>query len=279
MNRRSFLIALVGTPALAALASCGKQGTADPAADPGYTLPTGADDVFLRIASDGGFVAPETIFVRIPTLLVAGDGRSFSPSAITMEWPGPLIMPMTVRTITPAGLQRLAKLADEARLIGFTPDYTIPDGIGIADAPDTVVAITVNGSTFEHRAYALGLDDPTTPERDRLRKFVESTGNLAALLGAENLGEEQQFEATSYRFRATEVDPAQWTEPMNIVDWPASTGVRLVDAAECATVKAAKVAGLLTGAKQNWLFREGETVYQLAIAMVLPGDASCAAAT
>ena len=279
MNRRSFLIALVGTPALAALASCGKQSTADPGADTGYTLPTGPDEVFLRIAYEGGFVAPETIFVRIPNLLIAGDGHAFNPAAITMEWPGPLIMPMTVSTITPEGLQRLAKLADDARLVGFTPDYTLPDGIGIADAPDTVVTLTVNGATIEHRAYALGLDEPSTPERNRLRAFVDSTANLITLLGAQHVGEASGYEPTAYRFRATVVDPAQLSEPVVTVDWSASTGVALADASECATVEAAKVATLLDGAKQNWVFRENELLYQLAITMVLPGDDACAATT
>jgi hypothetical protein len=125
----------------------------------------------------------------------------FTPGAIPEIYPGPLVMPMMVGSITAAGLQRLMKAADEARLIGFVADYELPDGIGIADAPDTVVTLRVNGQTYTHRAYALGIDQPSTPTRDRLAKFVEATGDLAALVGAGNLGESTEFAPESYRIR------------------------------------------------------------------------------
>ena len=278
MDRRSFILALAGAPAAAALlAACGKENKNDAGADTSYVLATGANDVVLRIASEGGFVAPDTIFARIPTLLVAGDGHVFAPGAITLEYPGPLVMPMTVRTITPAGLQALAKAADEARLIGFVADYTMPEGIGIADAPDTAVYVTVNGSTFEHRANALGFDQTSTPTRDRLAKFVEATGNLAALVGAANLGEEKLLDAAAYRFRATAVDPAQYTDPMTTIVWPASAGVALADATESAVVDAAKVGTLFTDAKQNTLFTEDGVSYVVAVVISLPGDDAPAA--
>ena len=236
MNRRSFLFALLGAPTLAALvAACGSDD--DPGSEPVYTLPTGPDDVVLRIAYEGGFVAPDAYFARLPNLLITGDGRVFTPGAIPEIFPGPLVMPMMVGSISAAGLQRLMKAADEARLIGFVADYELPEGIGIADAPDTVVMLSVNGQTYTHRAYALGIDQPSTATRDRLAKFVEATGDLATQVGAENLGESTQFAPESYRVRATVTDPSQWSEPKpTIMAWPQDTGVTLAGASDCATL-------------------------------------------
>ena len=46
---------------------------------------------------------------EINPLILTGDGKVITPAPITMEYPGPLVAPMNVRTITPAGLQALAK--------------------------------------------------------------------------------------------------------------------------------------------------------------------------
>ncbi len=252
MNRRSFLFALLGAPTLAALvAACGSDD--DPGSEPVYTLPTGPDDVVLRIAYEGGFVAPDAYFARLPNLLVTGDGRVFTPGAIPEIYPGPLVMPMMVGSITAAGLQRLMKAADEARLIGFVADYELPDGIGIADAPDTVVTLSVNGHTYTHRAYAR-VRRAQHPTRDRLAKFVDSTGDLATLVGAENLGESDRATPPS-RTASGRPSPtrAQWSDPKpTIVDWPAGHRCRPRPArASAPRSTAAMVGDLFTSANQT----------------------------
>ncbi len=277
MNRRSFLISLIGAPAMAALvAACGKEEADDPGAQGDYDLATGPDDVILRIAYEGGFTTADMLFSRVPQLLITGDGRAFTPAAIPEIYPGRLVMPMMVGTITADGLQRLVAAADEARLVGFVADYTLPDGIGIADAPDTVVTITVAGKTYVHRAYALGIDDPTTDERERLAKFVNAASDLAALVGADALGQADGFNPSAYRFRATPTDPTQWSDPQpTIVDWPVTSGVVLSESADCAVVSTDVIGTLFAEAKQTTLFKEGEIVYQLAVVGELPGDTGC----
>jgi hypothetical protein len=276
MNRRSFLFALLGAPTIASLvAACGSDHV-DPGTDTTYVLPTGPNEVVLRIAYEGGFVTPDTLFARLPNLLITGDGRVFTPAAIPEIYPGPLVMPMMVGTITATGLQRLMKAADEARLIGFVADYELPEGVGIADAPDTVVTLTVNGTTYTHRAYALGIDEPTTATRERLATFVTAAGDLATLVGAENLGDAVSFTPDGYRFRATVTDPAQWSDPKpTVVPWPDTTGVGLAAATECATLTADVAGDLFTTATQTTLFAEGDVVYQLAVVQQLPDDAGC----
>lgn len=277
MNRRSFLTALIGTPALVAMiTSCGddtQQGGA-------YNAPIDADTVVLRISFEGGFVPAGINFVHMPTLLVTGDGRVFTPGVMTLQYPGALLPAIFERSITSQGIEKVLKLAELAELLGTIPDYSLPGDSMIADAPDTVVTLTVNGTTFVHRAYALGIDSPaggpSTPARDNLQEFVELLADLSGAVGVDNVGGERAFVADNYRLQAMVVDPTQWTDPApTIVAWPAETGVVLADSTVCATVAAAKVGALFTEATQLTFFQENELVYQLAVIAALPGDAAC----
>jgi hypothetical protein len=89
---------------------------------------------------------------------------------------------------------------------------------------------------------------------------------------------DEPFVPTVYRFQARPVDPAELTrqDPApSIVDWPVTTGVTLASASECARVDASTVGSLFLDAKQNTYFKEGDIVYQLAVAGALPGDPAC----
>jgi hypothetical protein len=186
VNRRNFLTALAGTPAVVALvAACGDPGvkrvtdppgtqpagstgpTASTGATPvsGIAHPTGPADVVLRLGYEGGFVSPSTTFVRIPTLLITGAGQVFQPGAQIEIFPGPLLPAITTRTITEAGIQQILGLAHQAGLLATPADYTADTNV--ADAPDTVLDLNAAGGTFHHQAYALGMgaavvEDPAT---------------------------------------------------------------------------------------------------------------------
>jgi hypothetical protein len=295
MNRRSFLSALIISPAAAALlAACGdnSSSSSDPTSvDPSPTVPTskfayptGADDVVLRIGFEGGFMMQGAAFIFPPTLLVSGDGRLFVPGATTAIYPGPLLSPVFVRTITPAGIDRLLQLASDAGLLTTPPDYSVD--LPVADAGNTVVQVSAKGSTYVHSAFALGLDideqgnpiDGLTPERAKLKKFVDLLGDYTKIAGEDNLGPEVPFEPAAYRFQAFVVEPdaiaAQEPEP-TLMEWPASTGVKLADAVECARIDAAAAGTLFTDALQNTYFTEAGVTYSLAVGRVLPGDPAC----
>jgi len=283
MNRRTFLTTLIGTPALVALVvACGddsKTGN-DSQSGGGYEVATDAKAVVFRIGYEGGFTTPGSQFIHMPTVLIAGDGRTFAPGVTTLQFPGALLPAINEGNITAAGIQKVIKLADLAGLLGDIPDYSLPEGVMIADAPDTVVTITTNGVTYEHRANALGIDSPdggnSTPARDNLQEFVQLLANLPAAVGVENVGGDKPLVAESYRFQAMTVDPAQWTEPSpTVVAWPAKTGVVLADSAACASVAAAKVDALFAEATQLTFFEENDLVYQLSVIATLPGEPAC----
>lgn len=285
MNRRSFLTTIIGTPALVALiAACGDDSTqgndSGSGASGGYVVPTDADAVVFRIGYEGGFTTPGSQFIHTPTLLISGDGRTFTPGATTLEFPGRLLPAIMQGTITAEGIQKVVKLADLAGLLGAIPDYSLPAGVMIADASDTVVTITANGATYEHRANALGFDtpdgSPSTPARDNLQEFVQLLANLSTAVGVDNVGVDAPIVAESYRFQAMAVDPTQWTDPSpTVVPWPADTGVVLADSTQCAHVDAVKVDELFADATQLTFFEENEVVYQLAVIATLPGEPAC----
>lgn len=286
MNRRTFLAAVLGTPALAALiAACGD----DSASSSKYVFQDSPDEVVVRIGYENGMMGPGMMFSTLPSFLLAGDGRAFTPGAVPAIYPGPLLVPMFERSVTQQGIEKVLQLADDAGLLGEIPDYELPDGPVVMDASDTVVIIKVNGTTYEHRANALGMGLPdentggdtgavpeATPARQNLLQFVTLMGDFAKVAGASNVGPEGPWVPSEYRFQAMAVDPTQWTEPSpTIVEWPAETGVVLADSDQCATVAADKVDELFAGATQLTFFQEDDLIYQLAIVGVLPGDAVC----
>ncbi|HAP74970.1 MAG TPA: hypothetical protein DCR14_02710 [Acidimicrobiaceae bacterium] len=276
MNRRSFLVAALATPLMAQLlVACGE----DSEEEGGITFPGGPNDVVLKVTSEGGFVPAGFAFVNTPSLLISGDGRAFEPGAITLEYPGPLLMPMFVRSISDDGITKVLQLAESAGLLATPPDYTV-ENLLIADAPTTVLTIQANGTTYVHRAEALGMDQPdggaSTPARENLAAFIATLVDLGAVAGAAEVGEPTLFAPERFRFQAMEVDPEGFDPAPTIEEWPADAGVALADATVCATAPASAVGALFGGADQLTFFTDGDdVVYQLFVAGMLPGDADC----
>ena len=291
MNRRSFLAAAVVTPVLAAVAACGDDskkstvptplpnddntlpGSAPPT---GIAHPTGAQEVVLKLSYEGGFVPAGTAFVNTPALLVSGDGHVYTPAITPAIFPGPLLPSILVKTITESGIQRMLAAVKRAGL--FVTALDLSGGTGVADASNTVLTINAGGKNYVQSAYALGADSPESPARQALLGAVNIISDVAGVAGEVNLGEDTPFVADKYRFQARPVDQAELDSQQpapTIVDWPALTTLPLASAATCATVNAAAVGSLLVDAKQNTYFKDGDIVYQLAAAGVLPGDPDC----
>lgn len=266
------------------LTACGSN-SASPAADDslpgvanGYEHPTGADEVVIRYAQVGGFVPREFAYQEIPSLLISGDGQALTPGAHIEIYPGPLLPTMQVQAIGDDGIQAILAAADEAGLFRQI-DYEQPTNI--ADAPTAQVTINVNGETFVHEAYALGLATPgdgseeTTPERQALANFIAQLNDLPVLAGASNLGEQMIFEPEQYGIEAIAVDDLSEYGPDDIdptvVDWPAEVSVRLADASACTLVPADEVGETLAAANQLTFFADVDITYQVLAKPILPG--------
>ena len=312
VNRRQLLSSLLITPAVAAVvASCGddriesgvgSSPTDPPGPDAPTTIgpptsappataapagpidrPTGADDVVLALRNGvGGFVMEGVAFTNVPQLLITGDGRAFSAAPQIAIFPGPLLPPIAVRTITPEGVDKILQLAAEAGLVATPPDYS--SEIMVTDVGSTELLIEAGGGRFLHVAEALGFNvgpdgqpaEETSPARQDLAAFVALLGDLPSLVGAEALGEETILEADTFRLQARPVNLADYEGqeiPPEIVDWPADAGVRLADATDCATTDDPAIAALFRDATQLTLFVEDGQHHSIAAVAQLPGDA------
>lgn len=243
----------------------------------GFQHPTGADEVVIRIGYEGGFVPASANFSRTPTLLVAGDGTVYTPGAITLQYPGPLVLPIQTSTLTEEGVQALLALADEHGLLAEAPEYVRNDLI--ADAADTVVEITVDGVTYRHQAYALGLEGgaaaETDPARKALAEFVEAASNPASVVPEGSLTDGGLLTG-DIEIQAVEVDPANYDQP-TITAWASTSGITLADSTECAVVPASDTdaTALLGEATSITLFTEGDVTYAIAVRPQLPGGQTC----
>ena len=210
-------------------------------------------------------------FSTTPVAVVTGDGRVLTTGPTTMEFPGPLLPNVLQQSITEAGIEELLARADE---LGLLAEVEYPTNDNIADAPTTVVTITVDGTTYAHAAYALDLEPETDPARRALSDFVALMTDLSGTLG-DAVGTEEPYVADTYLVQAEEIDPATMTfevEP-TIVDWPADAPIRLADVGECAEVPAAAVESVFADATQLTFFDEADVTYQVAVVPKYAGRA------
>ncbi len=281
MNKRTIPILLVAALGFAACGSDSESPAADDSLPPvvdGFEHPTGDDDVVIEYAEVGGFLPREFAFQQTPNILVSGDGRVFGPGAQITIYPGPLLPAVQVQPITGAGIQAILAAAEEA---GLFQDIDYEQPTNIADASTARVTINVNGETYVHEAYALGLAMPeepgqeTAPERQALAAFIAELNDLTTLVGAEELGEQTLFEASEYGIEALVVDDlsvygSDGIEP-TVTEWPAGVSVRLADATACTVVSADEVGEVLTAANQLTFFDDAGVTYQVLAKPILPG--------
>jgi hypothetical protein len=235
-------------------------------------VPTGADDVVISAAYEGGFAPPSSIFARTPLALITGDGRALASGPVPAIYPGPLLPNIQQRTITPAAVQHLVAEADR---LGLLAAVTYSRNDQVADAPDTVVDITVGGRTYHHQAYALGIDGghEADPARRSLQEFVAALSDLTTTVGAGALGPEEPYEPADYLIQAMPTDPATLDVEVapTIEAWPADAPVRLADAATCAVVAADVATPLFADANALTFFTDGGVTYSVAAVQRVPG--------
>jgi hypothetical protein len=232
-----------------------------------FDHPTGADEVVIELAYEGGFVPVGTDFVGAPLLLVAGDGTAIVSGPQIAIYPGPLLPNLQAGEVDEAQIQALLAQADE---LGLLADVEYARNDMIADAPDTVVRISADGETWEHRAYALGLDGTETDARANLQTFVDELNVVAGDVSSQ---ETVAFESDSFLVQARPMTPEDVGDEIEptVVPWPEDASVRLADAAVCAELPWTEGQELFTDANQLTLFDDGGTTYQLSAVPQLPG--------
>lgn len=150
--------------------------------------PTGSDEVVVQVMVTGGFVPVGTAVSTVPTVTVLGDGTVITPAPVIAIYPGPAISPLQSVRVPSSTVDDLVERAGDLGLLERPLEFGQPP---VADAPDTIVTITANGTEHRHVANALGasgrLDDAgagrqiteqAAANRRALRSFVDATEAL-----------------------------------------------------------------------------------------------------
>ena len=126
--------------------------------------PSVSSELILRVANEGGFIAPGVLRAGLPTVSVYADGRIVSQGAVPAIYPGPLVPPLVYRSVGPDGARAILKAAEAAGLTGA--DALYPGG-PVADAPQTVFTVVHDGGRTVSRFNALGIGASPDPSSSR----------------------------------------------------------------------------------------------------------------
>ncbi len=287
-------------------------GSDEAPADPGPGgVPAGVGAPVVQVWSGGGFVPVGWDFSQVPELTVYEDGTTITPGPQIRIYPGPLLPYVLVSQLDAADVEAIVAAARAAGLLTAAPDYGMP---GVADLPTTHIAITVDGVTYEHAAYALGyvsgegmdgagVDGEGVDGAGMDGEGVGGAGVPPAVVSG--LTEEQvaaravlaEFltqvngialaEADTTEYAPTAVAMFAWalegsdaaTQPeAEVVPWPIDTP--LADAHECTVIDGDAASVLLTAlgtATQTTYFEQDGVTYQAWVRPLLPHETSCAA--
>jgi hypothetical protein len=206
------------------LMSCA-DAPADPGAGDGIDHSNDGHDVLVRVAFEGGFVAPEWTYRSLPSFSLYGDGTLVMPGAQIELYPGPALPAISTRTVTEDGIQ--ATLEEVLRSIDGVPDDMLDMGsVGLADVPTTV--ITINAGDIDRTIKVYGLSELTErPQnmsdeeyraRGRLQELVTKLGGLGTWLPGGSLGTETSYEGSGARLFVS--DYRKVDLPQEPITWP-----------------------------------------------------------
>jgi hypothetical protein len=135
---------------VALLASCALGAGGSP---PPVQHPAG-DQLVLRVAFQGGFVAPQVPLSRFPTFTLLGDGRVIVEGAQDTIYPGPALPTVLVRRLSEAGMQAVLGEVFDSGAFGSSGEFRGARNV-IMDAPDTVFTLRAGGREVTVVVYAL----------------------------------------------------------------------------------------------------------------------------
>ena len=267
------------------VAACG-GASASPSPSPQPDPPAGA--AFRLRVTQVQALPPGATFSLTPQVLVTLDGRVLQGGAVPAIFPGPLVMPILERQISPAGWARLVDAARSAGLLGVNRDFTggqMPPG-----SAATRLELVADGRMYDllgdSSRQIVCVTAPCvapagTPEA--FAGFVNGLWDLAPVVGAENLGPDLPHNPAGY---AVMVGPKPDDQglPQPAIAWPldggfAAFGKPLADGSggRCGTVTGADL-GLVrpafVAATQitSWRDPVDNTLHGLVVRPLLPGD-------
>lgn len=255
------------------LAACGsgEPGTMPSDYDP--------DDVVLTISEEGGFAPVEMLLGRHPRYVLQADGRLYSPGAIPMIYPGPMLTPIFVGQVDDAAMQEILRLVEAAGLPDI--DGRLDDDAAtqmVADATTTV--ITYFDGSVEHTlaVYALGIALESSEQAQAAADLVDAVDRTNA-----GLTELVEYRPTKVEIRTGEGMALPDPEFRNTRPWPLD--VAPADMADgeygwrCVVVEGPPATDLLElfgDANQATVWVHDGVEYPLIARGLTPGETGCA---
>ena len=270
----------------------GSPGESEGGASGGIPHPSGTDLV-LSVTSEGGFVPVEFAVTQLPTFVLLGDGRVITQGAMTLEFPGPLVPPLQVRTLTEDGIQRVLEGVIDTGL--FNEDIELRGAANmVADAADTVFTVHAGDREVRVAVYGLGTLLPDMPTQGIDPAEVEAHGTLQRLVDQLSLIDQtlpadafaddgwQPFTADAYRIYVRDATgEPEGDLPAQVREWPTDDDPATMGEEEalfgngtrCAVVDGEVWAAELAEATQNTRWTtDGETGYAIAARPILPHE-------
>jgi len=289
----------VAVAAVGVLASaCGGVGNDDPGSGggtgttgaAGIAHPTGADQLILRMAYEGGFVPYGYTLGSTPFWSLFGDGTLIVPGPQIEIYPGPALPNLTATPVSEDSIQAILEAARDAGLLDGDANYV---NECIADAATTVFTIDADGQTSVVSAYALDVGEPAgtcgsdkdADARAKLAAFQAMLTDLRSWLPEGSLGTERPYGPTEMRVYVLPYqgdaqlpqDPIQWPlePPLDAFGQPIDNAH---SDTRCGVVTGDDLTTLLAAARDaNALtpWTSGGTEYQLILRPLLPDEHTC----
>ncbi|MGZ5292835.1 MAG: hypothetical protein ACXWZU_01635 [Actinomycetota bacterium] len=259
--------------------------------DGGIEHPTGIDQLVLRVATGGGFTAPEYQLRLIPEFSLYGDGSLITPGPQIEIYPPPALPSVQTQPVSEDGVQAILQAAIDAG-VDTTHDMTDMGSTMVADAATTTFTISVNGATNSFGVYALGMFEGDCPDRmsakecdarTALSSLVQQLGDLQSWLPTGSLGETATYEPSGSRVYVGDVR-RDADLPQQKVAWPldpplASFGEDTGAGYRCGVVTGADwtdtLQPLAAGSNELTPWTSGGISYGLIFRPLLPDETGC----
>jgi hypothetical protein len=250
MKIRALALPFLGV-LLVAASACAKAPTPSTPARPG-----GAQDLVLRVDTEGGFISPAILVGRVPSFSLFADGTVITTGPQPDIYPGSALPSLLRASIDTAGVRAIVDAAKKARL---TTDRSLTDlaSTGIADAATTVFTFVTDGTPHTVRVYALAESGARPPSmspseyaaRQALAAFEAKLTDLRGWLPHGSVSPTEPYRPTGSRVYVAPYRPdPSLTEPA--LRWPLATPL-----ASFGTAASGYRCGPVTG--EDWAARLG----------------------
>lgn len=177
-------------------AACATDETTPSTTVPGTTTdapttttssPGDPDRLVLQLTNEGGFLPRDRLVSMLPRYSLYADGRLYAPAPVPAIYPGPIVQPLQVVSLSADALDQVNTLVDAIGLREI--DRLIDDSLRdfVMDAGDTLATLyDEDGAEHVYGAYALGLvtGDPTpdaTRNLELLVRFLDDAVSVGSI--------------------------------------------------------------------------------------------------